>query len=150
MKTSSATRRIEIDAPIDSVFALLADPVKSMGLMPTPGRVVIRDVATDPAGVITSWAWSERFRLLPFNLHAKVTRQEHIANRRIVEKHSTGPVCTYMFEPSENGTLLTYTIELSRRVALLTKVQAFLTTKGKGVESDMDEFLVAVKHQLEA
>lgn|GEM_PF-4488657 len=52
--------------------------------------------------------------------------------------------------PFGNGTRLTYTAQLSRPIALLTKVQAFVTTKGKGVESDMDKFLLAIKQQLEA
>lgn len=150
MDTSSATRSIEIDAPVEKVFAFIADPVKSMEAMQTLGRVVVSDVETTPEGAVTSWTWTERFRLLPFKVHAKVTRQEHIANKRIIEKHSTGPVCTYTFEPSGHSTKFTYTIELSRPIALLTTVQTFFTTKGKGVESDMDEFLVEVKRQLEA
>lgn len=149
MKTASATRSIEIDAPVEKVFAFVADPFKAMEAMDTLGRVVVSDVVTTPEGAVRSWTWTERFRLLPFNVHAKVTRQEQIANQRIVEKHSTGPVCRYTFEPVVGGTRLTYTAELARPIALLTKVQAFVTTKGKGVESDMDKFLAAIKQRLE-
>lgn len=148
METSSVTRSMEIDAPLDRVFAFVSDPVKAMEAMDTLGRVVVSDVMTTPEGVVTSWKWSERFRLLPFDIHATVTRQEHVPNQRIVEKHSTGPVCIYTFEPSRNGTRLT--AELARPIALLTTVQAFVTTKGKGMESDMGKFLGEVKQQLEA
>jgi carbon monoxide dehydrogenase subunit G len=150
MKASSATRSIEIDAPVEEVFAFVADPVQTMDAMDTLGRVVVSDVETTPQGAVRSWKWTERFRLVPFSVHAKVTRHEQTPNQRIVEKHSTGPVCTYSLEPSGNGTRLTYTAELARPLAMLTKVQAFITTKGKGVESDMDKFLVAIKQQLEA
>ncbi len=150
MKTSSATRSIEIEAPLEDVFAFVADPVKAMGAMQTLGRVIVSDVETTPEGAVSRWMWSERFRFLPFGIHAKVTRQQHIVNQRIIEKHSTGPVCTYTVEPSRNGTRLTYTVELSRPIALLTKVQAFVTTKGEGVERDMNAFLVAIKQQLES
>lgn len=108
MKTSSVTRSMEIDAPLDRVFAFVSDAVKAMEAMDTLGRVVVSDVMTTPEGVVTSWKWSERFRLLPFDIHATVTRQEHVPNQRIVEKHPTGPVCIYTFEPSRNGTRLTY------------------------------------------
>jgi carbon monoxide dehydrogenase subunit G len=150
VKASSATTSIEIDAPVEEVFAFVADPVQTMDAMETLGRVVVSDVETTPQGAVWSWKWTERFRLVPFNVHAKVTRLEQTPNQRIVEKHSTGPVCTYSLEPSGDGTRLTYTIELTRPRALLTQVQAFITTKGKGVESDMDKFLVAIKQRLEA
>lgn len=79
-----------------------------------------------------------------------MTRQEHVPNQRIVEKHSTGPVCIYTFEPSRNGTRLTYTAELARPLAFLTAVQTFVTTKGKGMESGMEKFLGEVKEKVEA
>lgn len=150
MTTSSVTRSMEIDAPPEKVFAFVSDPEKAMEAMDTLGRVVVSDVVTTPDGAVTSRRWSERFRLLPFEIHATVTRQEQFPNQRIVEKHSTGPVCVYTFEPSGNGTRLTYTPELSRPFALLTKMQAFITTKGKGMEHDMDEFLAEIKQQVEA
>lgn len=149
MTRTSVTRSVQIDAAPEKVFALVSDPVKAMGAMDTLGRVVVSDVVTSPEGAVTRWKWSERFRLLPFEIHATVTRQEHLPDHRIVERHSTGPMCAYTVEPSGNGTRLTYTAELSRPLALLTKVQAFITTKGKGMESDMDKFLAEVKQQLE-
>ena len=71
MDTSSATRSIEIDAPDEKVFAFVADPVKSMDAMQTLGRVVVGDVEATPEGDVTSWTWSERFRLLPFNVQPR-------------------------------------------------------------------------------
>jgi Polyketide cyclase / dehydrase and lipid transport len=121
-----------------------------MKAMSTLGSVVVSDVETTPEGIVRSWTWTERFRLLPRDLHATVTRREQIANQRIVEKHSTGPLCTYTFEPSGNGTRLTYTAELSTPIPGLAEVLAFVTTKGKGIGSDMDEFLGEIKRQLEA
>jgi carbon monoxide dehydrogenase subunit G len=150
MRTSSVTRSVDIDASVEQVFALVSDPAKAMAAMDTLGRVAVSDVVTTPAGAVTSWKWSEHFRLLPFRIHATVTRQEHVPDQRIVEKHSTGPVCIYTVEPSGHGTRLTYTAELARPLALMTKVQAFVTTKGKGMQRDMDTFLGEIKRQLEA
>ena len=66
MTTSSVTGSIEIDAPIEEVFAFVSDPQRRIqALAPALGRsIVVSDVETSPEGVVTSWKWTTQF-LLP-------------------------------------------------------------------------------------
>jgi uncharacterized protein YndB with AHSA1/START domain len=63
--TSSATRSVEIDAPVEEVFAYVADPRRLTQAMGRAlGRhVTVSDVETSPDGVVPGWSWSTRFVL---------------------------------------------------------------------------------------
>ena len=149
MSTLSVTRSIEIDAPADEVFAFLTDPVRTMRAQSPRGSVVVSDLMTTPEGWLVSYRWSERFGHVPIALKARVTVLDCDPPRRLVERHSTGPVETYVLEPVGDGTRLTYTAELSRWVAALARAQERFATKGKGAEADMDEYLARIKAQVQ-
>jgi len=153
MTTSSVTRSIEIDAPIEEVFAFVSDPQRRIqALAPALGRrIVVSDVETSPEGVVTSWKWTTQF-LLPLPYHAVATRTEHIANQRILEKHSTPTrdVDAFTFEPSGNGTRLTYYAQCSSPIPLLEKVGILLAAKGKGYGHQIEDCLAQIKQQVEA
>lgn len=153
MTTSSVTRSIEIEAPVEEVFGFVSDPQRRAQALATAldRSIAVSDVETSPEGAVTSWKWSTRF-LLPFDYHAVATRTEHIANRRIVEKHSTmtRDVDAFTFEPSENGTRLTYCAECSSPIPLLERVGILVAAKGRSYGRQIEDFLAEVKQRMEA
>lgn len=160
MTTSSVTRSIEIDAPVEEVFGFVSDPQRRAQAMATAfdRSVVVSDVETSPEGAVTSYKWTTRFLLpftrflLPFDYHGVATRTEHIANRRIVEKHSTvtKDVDAFTFEPSGKGTRLTYNAECSSPIPLLEKLGIPLAAKGKGYGRQIENILAEFKQRIEA
>ena len=150
MSTLCVTRSIEIDAPADDVFAFLTDPVRTMRAQSPRGSVVVSDMVTTAEGWVASYRWSERFGHVPFALTARVTVLDCDPPRRLVARHSTGPVETYVLEPVDDGTRLTYTARLSQWVAALARAQERFATKGKGTEADMDQYLTRIKAQVRA
>lgn len=153
MTRSSATRSIDIDAPVGEVFEFISDPRRRIQAMaPALGRhIAVSDVETSPQGVVTSWKWTMRF-VLPVDYRAVVTRTEYFPNRRIVEKHltPTKDVDAFTLEPSGNGTRLTYYAECSSRIPLLEKLGILLAAKGRGYGRQLEDILAEVKQRVEA
>ena len=147
------TRSIEIDAPVEEVFGFVSNPQRRMQALATAldRRIVVSEIETSPDGAVTSWRWSTRF-VLPFDYHVVATRTEHIASRRIVEKHATATrdVDAFTFEPSGKGTRLTYYAECSSPIPLLEKVGILLAAKGRGHGRQIEDFLAGVKQRMEA
>ena len=99
-----------LDAPVQEVFAFVANPKKLLlEAFPLKRRVTLSDIVTTPEGSVTGFTWSTRFALLPFAFNASCTRLEHIPNERIVDKYSTGGLSTHVFEPCGDGPRLTST-----------------------------------------
>ncbi len=55
MGTTSTTRSIEIDAPVEKVFAVLADPEKAVLAFPMGDRVIVSDITTSSEGTLRSY-----------------------------------------------------------------------------------------------
>ncbi len=151
MTTSSATRSIEIDAPVEEVFGFVSNPKKLLEeAFPLNRRVTVSEIVTTPEGTVTGFKWSTRFALLPFAFHASCTRLEHIPNERIVDKYSTGDLSTHVFEPSADGTRLTSTTEISRRIPLLDKLEVLVFMLSKRMDNALDRQLALIKQRVEA
>ena len=152
MGTTSTTRSIEIDAPVESVFAFLADPVKSVLAFPMGRKVTVSDIVASPEGAVTSYRETMPVKLGPlhWDMRDTVTVQEYVANQRMVDKSTTGPIHEWTVEPSGGGTRLTFTGTVSTRVPLLDKVKVFVFTQGRGQARNMDMVLAQVKTLVEA
>jgi carbon monoxide dehydrogenase subunit G len=148
--TSSATRTIEIDAPIEEVFAFVADPRRQTEAMARAleRSITVSEVETSPEGIVTGWTWSTRW-VLPIT--ARATRTEHIVNQRIVNKHDTATkdVDTVTFEPTQTGTRLTWHAELSSPIPLLEGLLARIGAKGRSYERQIDDILIEIKREVE-
>lgn len=116
-----------------------------------PRRIAVSDVEASPEGVVASWKLTTRFFPLPFNFTVGGIRAEHVANRRIVEKASirTKDVDEFTFEPSGNGTRMTWHSEFSAPNPLLVKPANFLAAKGKSHERQLEDILAEVNRELE-
>ena len=151
--TSSATRSIEIDAPVEEEFAFVADPRRQTAAMARARgrRVTVADVETSPEGVVTAWSWSTRF-VLPITYTARVTRAEHVPNERIVNQHHTvtKDVDTITVVPTPTGTQLTWHAELSSPIPLLEGLAIRMTAKGRSYGRQIEDTLTEVKRDVEA
>lgn len=141
MTTTSASRSIEIDAPVERVFEFLADPENRVGTFAGRGTV-ISDVETSQEGVVTSYRWTSHVGPLP--LRGGGTPKQ-ITNQRIVDGNDT-----WTLEPSGTGTKLLLEGEFSTRIPLLDKVGVFIATGGKGQGRTMEAWLTEIKRQVEA
>ena len=88
MPTLSITRSIEINAPVEQVFAFIADPCRRMSAMSRvfKRRIAVSDVVASPDGVIRRYSMTTRFFWLPFSTTIAGIRAEHVTNERVVDK----------------------------------------------------------------
>jgi uncharacterized protein YndB with AHSA1/START domain len=150
--TTTTTRSIVIDAPVERVFAFLAAPEKAVLAFPTGRKVTVSDIATSPEGAVTSYRETMPMRLGPlhWDMRDTVTVEEYVANQRIVDR-STGPIIhAWRVEPSGGGTRLTFTGTVSSRIPLLDRVKVLVFTQGRGQARNMDMVLAEVKKLVEA
>jgi uncharacterized protein YndB with AHSA1/START domain len=149
--TSSATRSIEIDVPVEDVFAFVADPRRQTQAMARAleRRIDVTDVQTSPEGVVTGWTWSTRW-VLPVT--ARATRAEHVPNERIVNTHDTATkdVDTITLEPTQTGTRLTWHAELSSPIPLTEGLLGRIGAKGKSYGRQLEDNLAEIKRELES
>jgi uncharacterized protein YndB with AHSA1/START domain len=146
--TTSTTLSIEIDAPVETVFAFLADPVKAVQAFPMGRNVTVSDIMTTREGALRSYRETMPMRLGPvhWDMGDTVTVQEYVPNQRIVDTSSTGPIHEMSVEPSTSGTKLTFTGTVNSRIPLLDKVKVFVFTQGRGQARNMQMVLAEVKN----
>lgn len=151
MTTTASTRSIVVDAPVETVFAFVTDPAKSLQAFPWRGGVVVSDIETNADGTIKGWTLTGIVRLGPLRYQLKNTMavQEYVPNERFVVRPS-GAVETFVFEPVGDRTRLTLTISVSTRIPFLDKVQVFISTEGRGQARNMDMVLARMKKMVEA
>jgi carbon monoxide dehydrogenase subunit G len=146
MGTTRSTRSTQINAPVEKVFAFIADPKSMMDL----ANAELGDVQTSDDGSVTQYEWTTSFRLLPRDIHGVQTRLEQLENKRVVESTSTGPVITWEIESEGDGTRLIMSEEISSRLPLWNKVLEFIGTQGKGLVHKQDQMLGEIKEHIEA
>lgn len=141
MTTTTETRSIKVDAPVEKVFSFVADPEKRLRTFPGR-RTVVDEVETSPDGVVKRYTSTSRFGPLP--MHFEGTPQQ-VTNERIVDGTDT-----WTFEPSRTGTTLTLTGRMSTPIPMMDKVMLFVATNGKGMAHTIEEWLAEIKRQVEA
>jgi len=147
MGTTRSTRSTQIDAPVEKVFAFVADPKSMLGIA---GNAELGDVETATDGTITRYEWTAKFKLLPREMHGVQTRLEQVENQRIVESTSTGPMIAWETEPDGESTRLIMSEEISSRLPLWNEVVEFIGTQGKGLGHKQDQMLGEIKNRIEA
>ncbi len=151
MTTTTTTRSITVDAPVETVFAFLADPARAKDAFPMGTKVAVSDLVTSPEGALASYRETMPVKLGPFHwdMSDTVTVEDYVANQRIVDSSPTGPIHEWTVEPSDSGTRLTFTGTVSSRVPLLDKVKVFVFTQGRGQARNMEMVLAHVKQLVE-
>lgn len=146
MGTTRSTRNTRINAPVERVFAFIADPKSMMDL----ANARVGDIETTDDGAVSQYEWTSSFKLLPRDVHGVQTRLEHVENKRVVESASTGPVITWEMEPEGEATRLIMSEVISCRLPLWNKVLEFIGTQGKGIAQKQDQMPKEIKQRIEA
>lgn len=138
--TTTLTKSIVIDAPVEAVFDHLKDPAQAWVGMGTD----VRDVRPTPDGVGTTFEWDSRM----FGFHVTGTNEftEFVPNQRLVVTASKGFVFSFTLEPAGTGTKLTLAEE---DVPANWAVAAFDAVAMKLTERDIDTFLANIKTAVE-
>ena len=146
MSTTRHVGSIQVDAPVETVFEYVKDPVHFYDAMPRRMRGKLRTVNETPEGVGTTYEWLVG-RPAGFELVGVITREESVVNERIVDSSSTGPVWTWTFEPDGDGTSLTLAMEYSTKIPLMDKVIDAIAWRG---DRDIDAILATIKDEVTA
>lgn len=154
MSTTTHTRSIHVDAPVETVFDHVKDPHSFYAVMSEfPGsrlvghiKAELTDVSLTPDGGLGS-TWSFNGALFIFHYDATFTREEYVPNERIVDRNAdAGTSWTFTVEPDETGTTLGMSFTMSSKVPLLDKVEDRLSWDGDG---DLDTMLTMFKKAIE-
>lgn len=154
MTRTTVHREVEIDAPVEKVFAFLADPEQYYTVREglRANDLTIRDVVRDSDGAVTSYQVVQPITIGRLTYHAvlSVTRAEQVPDERIVDTFAIGGVQTEQLEPSGSGTRWTHTATMQTRVPLLDKLEVLLAVGGRERwEQSLDEGIAAVTKALE-
>lgn len=147
MSTTTHTRSVHVDAPVEKVFEYVEDPQHFLEAFPESGRGqdTMTEVSLTPEGVGSTYRW--KGSMFVFHIEGVMTREEYLPNQRIVDRSSTGPVWTWTFEPDPTGTTLSLAFEYSSKVPLMDKVVDRVAWHG---DRDLDKMLTSVKNGIEA
>jgi len=128
-------RSITINAPVEKVFAYIADPMLDPEWQ--PGSVEVKDVTLTEEGVGSHYRWV--YKLVGLRFEGESTTLEYIPNRRIVTQSKGGIVSTwtYTFEPHDGGTKLSVVVEYTIPIPVLGKVAEAFVLKQNEREGDL-------------
>lgn len=151
--TSTASASIEIDVPVETVFGLVSDLERFMRVVPAIDRVAIRDVEIGADGATTSYAWTAGTAFGPVRarMRGSSTREQLVANRRLVYRHEMGlhTVEELTLEPTETGTRLLFTASVTSPIPGLDRLWVLVASQGRGHSYYLDLVLAAIKRELE-
>ncbi len=152
--TSTTSRSIEIDAPVERVFAFVSDLEALMGSVPSIRSVAINAVDSTEDRATNTYTWTTTIGIGPLRheVHGATTREQLVPNQRVVYKHAMGlrTVETLTLEPAETGTRLNFTVSVTSPVPLLDKLGVLVSSGGKGHAHYVDQVLAEIKRELEA
>jgi len=143
MSTTTHTRSIHIDAPVETVFDHVTDPVKVYNAFYQKRKPTITDQRMTPdAGTGSRYRWG--FHLGVFPVHGEVTRADYVPNEHFVDRYRDGQN-TYTVQPDATGTTLTLTVESSSRLPLANKAMDLMWRP----EKNLDTWLANIKAAIE-
>lgn len=154
MSTTTHTRSVHIDAPVEKAFDHVKDPHNFYAVMSEfPGsrltgyiKAELTDVTMTPDGGLGS-TWSFTGELFVFHFDATFTRDEYVPNERIVDRNTDDDTSwTFTFEPDETGTTMGMAFGFSSRVPLLGEVEDRIYWDG---DRDLDTMLALFKKAIE-
>lgn len=141
--SKNSTRSVLIKAPVEKVFAFLADPTH---WLLAASNTWVTNTKLTAEGVGTTAHWHAKILGIP--MMAVIEYVEFVPNERIVSKSNSGFVQTFTVAGEGEGTRLTLDIEWAVHVPLVdTQVQAVAE---KFIGDTADEILSPLKAALES
>lgn len=114
----------EIEAPIENVFAFMADPRNYENIMPEDAAVRVEMLSKGPVGVGTTYRLSGVLAGRKMAVENEYVEFEE--NRRIVERQTKGDFKsyrgTYVFEATKKRTTLKQTMDYELPYSVLGKI----------------------------
>ena len=147
MNTVVHESSIHIDAPVRTVFQHIQDPHHWHDALPESHRKGNRvgDITRTPDGRVSGYAFMGD--LGPFTLRVHLTREEEIADRRIVDHSQAGPIYTYTLTPDGAGTTLELRFTITSTVPGMARVRDAIAWSGG--DEDIDVMLRHYKQAIE-
>lgn len=138
-------RSITINAPVEKVFAYIDEPTNLLEIWPS--MVGAKDVQRLPSGG-TNFGWV--YKMAGMRFEGISEQAEWVANERMVAKTKDGiaSTITWMFQPEDGGTKVTFEAEYTVPIPLLGKLaEAFIV---KVNEHEAELLLANLKARMEA
>ena len=138
------TRTININAPVEKVFAYASEPTNLPEIWPS--MVEVKDVQPSPAGGY-NFGWV--YKMAGMRFEGSSTVIEYVANQREVTKSERGIPSTFVwtYRPEDGGTRLTVEVEYTIPVPLLGKLaEAFIAKQN---EREAEVMLANLKARME-
>lgn len=128
-------RTITVNAPVEKIFAYIADPTFQPEWL--PGIVEVRDVIQTKEGVGSHHRWV--YKMAGMRFEGESTTTEYIPNQRIVSQTKGGINSTWAwtFEPHDGETKLKVVVEYTVPVPVLGKLAEALVLKQNEREADL-------------
>jgi uncharacterized membrane protein len=116
---------ININAPVEKVFAYVADPMNIPEWM--VGMTEVMDVTGSGVGLRYHW----KYKMAGVPLKGESTRTEHVPNERLVVESKEGipSTFTFTFAPHEGGTKLDMDVDYTIPIPVLGKLAEKLVLK---------------------
>jgi hypothetical protein len=141
MTTDKHRRSIHIEAPVEAVFEYVENPGHIVAAMPEDHNATLGAVNRSADGAVETY--EILYRELGRNRTTLVTREEFVANERLVDRTSVGPVRILEVEADDNGTTLTYAWDAPTWIKVLDAVFSHS-------DKDVERSLATFKHEIEA
>jgi uncharacterized protein YndB with AHSA1/START domain len=134
---------ININAPVEKVFAYVADPMTSPEWL--VGATEVTDVTGSGVGQHYHW----KYNMLGIPLRGETTVSEYVPNERRVTDSKGGAISkwTFTFAPHEGGTKLDLELDYTIPVPVLGKLAEKLVLKRNQSEADLS--MENIKQQME-
>lgn len=142
-RIAKVERSITINAPIEKVFAYIANPANKMEYVPS--ITDIRDITGQGVGKRFGWT----YKMKGFSLKGEAEVIEYIPNRRYVQKCMGDILSTWAwtFKANAGGTWLNVVIEYTIPVPVLSKVGDRIVQRVSEREADLA--IAILKERLE-
>jgi uncharacterized membrane protein len=139
-------RSVTINAPVEKVFAYIADANTELEWMPS--IIDVKDVTKTKEGVGSHFRWV--YKLAGMRFEGETTTTEYILNQRMVSQTKGGIVSTwtYVFAPHAGGTKLNLVIDYTVPIPVLGKLAEALVLKQNEREADLA--MANIKARMEA
>jgi len=141
---ATVTKSININAPVDKVFAYVSDPMNIPDWM--VGMMEVSDVTGSGVGMRYHW----KYKMIGVPFGGASTRTEHVPNERIVveSKEGIASTFTFTFAPHEGGTKAALQADYTIPLPVLGKLAEKLVLKRNEREADL--WMTNLKETLEA
>ena len=136
-------RTITINAPVEKVFAYIADPTNELEFI--PGITDIRNVKGEGVGRTYNWT----YKMMGISRSGKSETIEYKLNERYVSKSSGGIVSTWTwtFMPEAGGTQMNLGVDFTIPVPVIGKFAERLVIRQTEREADLA--MATLKDRLE-